>query len=600
VVDSELLNIVWGETSQLSPKDKSPQTTARLQAVLAKMAIQAKGRGLAYRLAHGLAPRSDKSDAVAAWAAMSAVVGDVEANRWRSGAALPEKAVLWEIDEGGKPPRDKRPPQVAAWILNPSCPVGGDFVFGAGLQSRTFRLFESPDPPGAAELPFLSSLTGSGVPQPPAQTRAQRWIAPSAWIIGIASALLFLVAGVFTFWGGRTDGLARLKVQATQTQYEVIDAVANVCLSDAKLFPSWRRGVCSFLINNDKYERPVNKTQDGRTDYGDKVGPALAIVKRCFNVGLSPPEEADAEKPTAEQLQDRAASCELVARAASNSAVFPALSTHGWNESAGGILGLQAVPGARSTLLGLLGHTLGIAGLAIALGLGTKGRLGGIWIDERSRYSLARAQVTLWTIVALGGFATIALFNVGLGGETTFPKIPIAIAAALGIAFASPMLSALILDRQKLSNDSTLAPILSVGNKKAADTDFSDRALPGQDDDTSDTLESRASASQASITDLFVGEHISDKDQLDISRLQNVVLTATLVLGYFYGLVDQLSAIPTTTLLTGFLSLPDPGAAFTSVLLVSHATYLSTKLYAGRNAPLRQDGAQRATAAQGA
>ena len=73
-----------------------------------------------------------------------------------------------------------------------------------------------------------------------------------------------------------------------------------------------------------------------------------------------------------------------------------------------------------------------VTGVAIALGLGTKGRVDGIWIDERNRVSLARAQVTLWTIVALGGFATIALFNVGLGGPVAFPVIPGSIAAALG------------------------------------------------------------------------------------------------------------------------------------------------------------------------
>jgi hypothetical protein len=89
---------------------------------------------------------------------------------------------------------------------------------------------------------------------------------------------------------------------------------------------------------------------------------------------------------------------------------------------------------------------LGIAGLAIALGLGTKGRVTGIWIDERNRVSLARAQVSLWTIVALGGFAATALYNVGIAGSVAFPQIPAAIAAALGIAFASPMISALILN----------------------------------------------------------------------------------------------------------------------------------------------------------
>jgi hypothetical protein len=44
-------------------------------------------------------------------------------------------------------------------------------------------------------------------------------------------------------------------------------------------------------------------------------------------------------------------------------------------------------------------------------------------------------------------------------------------------------------------------------------------------------------------------------------------------------LTEQLRAISPDSILSGLASLPDPGAAFTAVLLVSHATYLGTKAY---------------------
>jgi hypothetical protein len=246
------------------------------------------------------------------------------------------------------------------------------------------------------------------------------------------------------------------------------------------------------------------------------------------------------------------------------------------------LFGLKHLPDTGSVIVPLLAMTLGIAGLAIALGLGTKGRITGIWIDERNRVSLARAQVTLWTIVALGGFATIALYNVGLAVPVPFPQIPLSITAALGIAFASPMLSALILDKQTFADPkSPLRLITSIGPMSSKATDLRDREVQADDF----KVETRALPSEASLVDLFVGEHVADSGQIDISRLQNVVLTITLVLGYFAMLLRQLGGIPPES---GLSSLPDPGASFTSVLLVSHVTYLGTKFY-GRTRPTQDN-----------
>ena len=63
------------------------------------------------------------------------------------------------------------------------------------------------------------------------------------------------------------------------------------------------------------------------------------------------------------------------------------------------------------------------------------------------------------------------------------------------------------------------------------------------------------------------------------------MLTVTLVLGYFAMLVEQFRSITPNLLLTGIPELPDPGGAFTSVLLISHATYLGTKAYKGSGKP---------------
>ncbi len=318
------------------------------------------------------------------------------------------------------------------------------------------------------------------------------------------------------------------------------------------------------------------------TLYGPRVGETIGLIRKCLNIGFAPapadtkPAAPDADAAAAAAAADEAASCQLVARSAGD-LVTVTLRTSFLDNMAAMAMGVRSMPGKRSILLQLLCTTLGIVGLAIALGLGTKGRVDGIWIDERNRVSLARAQVTLWTIVALGGFATIALFNIGLGAPVAFPQIPASIAAALGIAFASPMISALILNSSALKSTATPLHDITVGGSANDTRDFANRgaflAAPPS------AIETREDPTMASIADVFVGEQVSDAANVDISRLQNVILTVTLVLGYFAMLTEQLRAITPEGILSGLASLPDPGAAFTAVLLVSHATYLGTKVY---------------------
>ena len=80
------------------------------------------------------------------------------------------------------------------------------------------------------------------------------------------------------------------------------------------------------------------------------------------------------------------------------------------------LTGTDPASGSTSILVPFLLLVIGIGGLIIALGLGTKQRVAGVWIDVRNRVSLARAQVTLWTVVALAGYAVFALFNIGFAG----------------------------------------------------------------------------------------------------------------------------------------------------------------------------------------
>jgi hypothetical protein len=265
-----------------------------------------------------------------------------------------------------------------------------------------------------------------------------------------------------------------------------------------------------------------------------------------------------------------------------------------WKASFFGILqrvsayltGIEPSAGSTSIVVPFLLLVIGIGGVVVALGLGTKQRVAGVWIDLRNRVSLARAQVTLWTAVALAGYAAFALFNIGFAGIVSsagdiakyaaFPSIPASIAAALGIAVVSPMISALILPTKDAAGKNIDLAI------RAGDADLRKRGIPFFGAESAG-LDKRASSRLASVADIFMGEEKANSDTVDVSRLQNVVITITLVLGFFSLLVEMMSSITAETMLGSkgaiFTSLPELGATFTSLLLVSHATYLIAKAH---------------------
>jgi hypothetical protein len=247
---------------------------------------------------------------------------------------------------------------------------------------------------------------------------------------------------------------------------------------------------------------------------------------------------------------------------------------------------------------------LAIALLVVALGLGEQGRVFGVWISPQNRMSLARMQVSLWTIVVLGAYAAMTLFNIGMLSEplrvenmlavgatdpsirdaatsavarlVIFPSIPPMILSALGIAVASPMLSALITSG---ADKGTSVDLQDETQKK-------DKSGIGRFvDPTGDgTLEQRPTPMHASLVDFFVGEHENDKHLIDVSRLQNAVITVILVSGYaalLFGFVRDIAPDAIVGALRDktsvFPALPDPGGIFTTLLAASHAIYLIAK-----------------------
>ncbi|TBR30080.1 MAG: hypothetical protein EPO10_04685 [Reyranella sp.] len=570
MADREVAAAVWGETSQVTPKDGADATLTRLYAVAGQLAGTAKKRGLDGKLRKLQPPRIGSPEAEH-YQKMIAIVDAVEGGTW-SGVALPLRAALWEVTITGSPRLGPPLPRAVDWITQQDVTSGGDFVVGDGSDGRIYRLFETAKAPADDELPFASAITGSGLPEP----RGVNPYSGMAWMIGIIAAVVFVAGGAMSVWTGNSMSNARnlLLTNNPLLQYEMLAAVTEACAADYKAFPNGQQStLCSKVL---KANAVPPKTGD-RYEWPD-VEKAKSVL-------------ADAKACPAKPSQD---GCNTIWRAA-----IQVDQMHSWKAGIFNLLdgasayltGVRSAAGSVSILVPFLMLVCGIAGVTVALGLGTKQRVAGVWIDTRNRMSLARAQVTLWTIVALAGYGVFALFNIGFSGIAgpsavaaganaaeaadiaqfgAFPLIPASVAVVLGIAAVSPMLSALILPTKDAD--------LSV---RGSEADLRRRGAPffGAE---SEGLDKRPSPHLASIADIFMGEEKVNADTVDVSRLQNVVITVTLVLGFFSILI-AMTTISAAQLIGAkaaiFTTLPELGATFTSLLFVSHATYLVAKAH---------------------
>jgi hypothetical protein len=101
----------------------------------------------------------------------------------------------------------------------------------------------------------------------------------------------------------------------------------------------------------------------------------------------------------------------------------------------------------------------------------------------------------------------------------------------------------------------------------------------------------RDSARRASIADWFLGEDVANRDRIDISRLQMVLITAGLLVTYGEAICGVVRDLSTASLMLTvrdvsvlIASLPPVGTTMAVMLAASHATYLIAKAADGKPA----------------
>jgi hypothetical protein len=194
-----------------------------------------------------------------------------------------------------------------------------------------------------------------------------------------------------------------------------------------------------------------------------------------------------------------------------------------------------------------------LVALGILVGFLATGRLLGLLIDSRGRYSLTHLQLSLWTIVILSLVAGVFFGRWQHHVEPLGFSIPSVVLALLGISVGS----AVTVTAAKTAKNTTRPANVAATVPAPAGTE-----VPGP--------------WRPSLLQIFLLEEGTYADQVvDITKFQNFVITVVLVLGYIGLAVQSITAAGGASKVT---ALPAFSGTFLVLLGISHAGYLAGKL----------------------
>ncbi len=238
------------------------------------------------------------------------------------------------------------------------------------------------------------------------------------------------------------------------------------------------------------------------------------------------------------------------------------------------LFGLKITPSwAWALTAGLLLAFIALTSFAL------RGRGAGILIDARNRVSLARFQALAWTIIVLSGM--IALAALRAKNQLTNPmriNIPGELLAAMGIVAVSLVATPALLSVRAAQTDATTPDQGAAASAVAVKTGRAPEAAAN-----SGVVLGWTNLSDAQWLDMFRGEEVSDGATADISKIQQFLITVTLLAVYagalwsFFAGAGPLHATPVPPENKFEVSLPVLSQSFIWLLGISHAGYLVSK-----------------------
>lgn len=203
-------------------------------------------------------------------------------------------------------------------------------------------------------------------------------------------------------------------------------------------------------------------------------------------------------------------------------------------------------------------------------GYGVTGRLSGLLIDNRNKWSLSRLQMILWTVVVLSAYFTAALSNIVQNLPNPLDiNIPEQLWVLMGISTTSLIGSPLILSNKKEKKPEKNEKKKTLNNL-ALQKGFDLEEIKGQVDSVGQVVVNEH-IKDAGISDLFKGEETGNAAYLDLGKIQMLFFTIILIIVYS---VSIFSTIKGTGKIEGF---PILDSSMIALLGISHGGYLINK-----------------------
>lgn len=213
---------------------------------------------------------------------------------------------------------------------------------------------------------------------------------------------------------------------------------------------------------------------------------------------------------------------------------------------------------------------LGMAGLLVMSGLIVQGRVLGVLVDERNRYSLARLQITLWTSVIVATLYTVMVSNLMVAGDwTTALKIDMDLNLVLVMGFSLATF--------------TTAP-LALSRKSAEAVNEDNAAKKVQQLKETQQLEEvptvegklvvKQSPRDARLADFVRSEDVNTVNTVDLARTQMLIISIVVVLAYAGTVVACMISAGSEAI----HKLPELSNTLLMFIVISHGGYLMGKL----------------------
>jgi hypothetical protein len=227
-----------------------------------------------------------------------------------------------------------------------------------------------------------------------------------------------------------------------------------------------------------------------------------------------------------------------------------------------------------------LADLLAVTLIVLGFGYAVTGKCFGIAMSSWNDYSLSKLQMALWTILVIAALFTTAKLNLlGYFGPMPLPAdaSPGMIAGEpLGISIPGELLAAMGI--AAFSTAATPAILSLKASQTPADGEVQAATQRTADQQGAATMSNagkaagHASTDSAGWLDVVTGDEVANAGVVDLSKVQQLLVTILLIGTYTFMLIRTFSGAK-----TGINSLPELGPRFVELMGISHAGYLAYK-----------------------